>query len=108
MSQSQYNTMGFGGGPGRHMYNVYARFGATYKVSSNDPLYKYVKEHQNILRPYGIVLNESRAADKGHTIIIPMMQERDRNTSMTYTALNADKQFGGTSNAAGLFPTRDA
>lgn len=108
MSQSQYNTMGFGGGPGRHMYNVYARFGATYKVSSNDPLYKYVKEHQNILRPYGIVLNESQAADKGHTIIIPMMQERDRNTSMTYTALNADKQFGGTSNAAGLFPTRDA
>lgn len=108
MSQSQYNTMGFGGGPGRHMYNVYARFGATYKVSSNDPLYKYVKEHQNILRPYGIVLNESQAADKGHTIIIPMMQERDRNTSMTYTALNADKQFGGTSYAAGLFPTRDA
>lgn len=108
MSQSQYNTMGFGGGPGRHMYNVYARFGATYKVSSNDPLYKYVKEHQNILRPYGIVLNESQAADKGHTIIIPMMQERDRNTSMTYTALNADKQFGGTTNAAGLFPTRDA
>lgn len=45
MSQSQYNTMGFGGGPGRHMYNVYARFGATYKVSSDDPLYKYVKEH---------------------------------------------------------------
>ena len=37
-----------------------------------------------------------------------MMQERDRNTSMTYTALNADKQFGGTANAAGLFPTRDA
>lgn len=108
MSQSQYNTMGFGGGPGRHMYNVYARFGATYKVSSNDPLYKYVKEHQNILRPYGIVLNESQAADKGHTIIIPMMQERDRNTSMTYTALNADKQFGGTSNAKALFPTRDA
>ena len=108
MSQSQYNTMGFGGGPGRHMYNVYARFGATYKVSSNDPLYKYVKEHQNILRPYGIVLNESQSADKGHTIIIPMMQERDRNTSMTYTALNADKQFGGTSYAAGLFPTRDA
>lgn len=108
MSQSQYNTMGFGGGPGRHMYNVYARFGATYKVSSNDPLYKYVKEHQNILRPYGIVLNESQAADKGHTIIIPMMQERDRNTSMTYTALNADKQFGGTTNAAELFPTRDA
>lgn len=108
MSQSQYNTMGFGGGPGRHMYNVYARFGATYKVSSNDPLYKYVKEHKNILRPYGIVLNESQAADKGHTIIIPMMQERDRNTSMTYTALNADKQFGGTLNAAGLFPTRDA
>lgn len=108
MSQSQYNTMGFGGGPGRHMYNVYARFGATYKVSSNDPLYKYVKEHQNILRQYGIVLNESQAADKGHTIIIPMMQERDRNTSMTYTALNADKQFGGTSNAAKLFPTRDA
>lgn len=108
MSQSQYNTMGFGGGPGRHMYNIYARFGATYKVSSNDPLYKYVKEHQNMLRSYGIVLNESRAADKGHTIIIPMMQERDRNTSMTYTALNADKQFGGTSNAAELFPTRDA
>ena len=108
MSQSQYNTMGFGGGPGRHMYNVYARFGATYKVSSNDPLYKYVKEHQNILRPYGIVLNESRAADKGYTIIIPMMQERDRNTSMTYTALNADKQFGGASHAAKLFPTRDA
>lgn len=108
MSQSQYNTMGFGGGPGRHMYNIYARFGATYKVSSNDPLYKYVKEHQDILRPYGIVLNESRAADKGHTIIIPMMQERDRNTSMTYTALNADKQFGGTTNAAQLFPTRDA
>ena len=25
-----------------------------------------------------------------------------------YTALNADKQFGGTKNAAGLFPTRDA
>lgn len=108
MSQSQYNTMGFGGGPGRHMYNVYARFGATYKVSSNDPLYKYVKAHQNILRPYGIVLNESQAADKGHTITIPMMQERDRNTSMTYTALNADKQFGGTSNAKALFPTRDA
>lgn len=108
MSQSQYNTMGFGGGPGRHMYNVYARFGATYKVSSDDPLYKYVKEHQNILRPYGIVLNESQVADKGHAIIIPMMQERDRNTSMTYTALNADKQFGGTSNAAKLFPTRDA
>lgn len=108
MSQSQYNTMGFGGGPGRHMYNVYARFGATYKVSSNDPLYKYVKEHQNILRSYGIVLNESQAVDKEHTIIIPMMQERDRNTSMTYTALNADKQFGGTKNAAGLFPTRDA
>jgi hypothetical protein len=37
-----------------------------------------------------------------------MMQERDRNTSMTYTALNADKQFGGTKNAAELFPTRDA
>lgn len=108
MSQSQYNTMGFGGGPGRHMYNIYARFGATYKVSSNDPLYKYVKEHQNILRPYGIVLNESQAADKQHTIIIPMMQERDRNTSMTYTALNADKQFGGTQNAEKLFPTRDA
>lgn len=108
MSQSQYNTMGFGGGPGRHMYNVYARFGATYKVSSNDPLYKYVKAHQNILRPYGIVLNESQAADKGHTITIPMMQERDRNTSMTYTALNADKQFGGTQNAKELFPTRDA
>lgn len=108
MSQSQYNTMGFGGGPGRHMYNVYARFGATYKVSSNDPLYKYVKAHQNILRTYGIVLNESKAADKGHTITIPMMQERDRNTSMTYTALNADKQFGGASNAKALFPTRDA
>ena len=45
MNQSQYNTMGFGGGPGRQMYNVYARFGATYKVSSNDPLYKYVKQH---------------------------------------------------------------
>lgn len=108
MSQSQYNTMGFGGGPGRHMYNVYARFGATYKVSSNDPLYKYVKQHQNILRNYGIVLNESKVADQGHTIVIPMMQERDRNTSMTYTALNADKQFGGTSYASGLFPTRDA
>lgn len=108
MSQSQYNTMGFGGGPGRHMYNVYARFGATYKVSSNDPLYKYVKENQNILRSYGIVLNESQAADKSHTIIIPMMQERDRNTSMTYTALRADKQFGGTSNAAELFRTRNA
>ena len=108
LSQSQYNTMGFGAGPGQHMYNVYARFGATYKVSSNDPLYKYVKEHQDILRPYGIVLNESRAADKGHTIIIPMMQERDRNTSMTYTALNADKQFGGATNAAGLFTTRNA
>lgn len=108
LSQSQYNTMGFGGGPGRHMYNVYARFGATYKVSSNDPLYKYVKAHQNILRSYGIVLNESQAADKGHTITIPMMQERDRNTSMIYTALNADKQFGGASNAAALFPTRDA
>lgn len=108
MSQSQYNTMGFGGGPGRHMYNVYARFGATYKVNSNDPLYKYVKQHQNILRNYGIVLNESKVADQGHTIVIPMMQERDRNTSMTYTALNADKQFGGTSYASGLFPTRDA
>lgn len=108
MSQSQYNTMGFGGGPGRHMYNVYARFGATYKVSGNDPLYKYVKQHQNILRNYGIVLNESKVADQGHTIVIPMMQERDRNTSMTYTALNADKQFGGTSYASGLFPTRDA
>ena len=108
MNQSQYNTMGFGGGPGRHMYNVYARFGATYKVSSNDPLYKYVKQHQNILRNYGIVLNESKVADQGHTIVIPMMQERDRNTSMTYTALNADKQFGGTSYASGLFPTRDA
>lgn len=108
MSQSQYNTMGFGGGPGRHMYNVYARFGATYKVSSDDPLYKYVKQHQNILRNYGIVLNESKVADQGHTIVIPMMQERDRNTSMTYTALNADKQFGGTSYASGLFPTRDA
>lgn len=108
MSQSQYNTMGFGGGPGRHMYNVYARFGATYKVSSNDPLYKYVKQHQNILRNYGIVLNESKVADQGHTIVIPMMQERGRNTSMTYTALNADKQFGGTSYASGLFPTRDA
>lgn len=108
MSQSQYNTMGFGGGPGQHMYNVYARFGATYKVSSNDPLYKYVKQHQNILRNYGIVLNESKVADQGHTIVIPMMQERDRNTSMTYTALNADKQFGGTSYASGLFPTRDA
>lgn len=108
VSQSQYNTMGFGGGPGRHMYNVYARFGATYKVSSNDPLYKYVKEHENILRSYGIVLNKSKVADKGHTIIIPMMQERDRNTSMTYTALNADKQFGGTSNAGELFPTRSA
>ena len=108
MNQSQYNTMGFGGGPGRHMYNVYARFGATYKVSSNDPLYKYVKQHQNILRNYGIVLNESKVADQGYTIVIPMMQERDRNTSMTYTALNADKQFGGTSYASGLFPTRDA
>lgn len=108
MNQSQYNTMGFGGGPGRHMYNVYARFGATYKVSSNDPLYKYVKQHQNILRNYGIVLNESKVADQGHTIVIPMMQERNRNTSMTYTALNADKQFGGTSYASGLFPTRDA
>lgn len=108
MSQSQYNTMGFGGGPGRHMYNVYARFGATYKVSSNDPLYKYVEQHQNILRNYGIVLNKSKVADQGHTIVIPMMQERDRNTSMTYTALNADKQFGGTSYASGLFPTRDA
>lgn len=37
-----------------------------------------------------------------------MMQERDRNTSMTYTALNADKQFGGTTNAAELFLTRGA